>query len=123
MHKRRVFPKGDMAWWMHQEGKAPAPDIAPGVVMPHDDIRRVTIPACDQHGGHELNKVTVYLRWVCPLCGGKRGEIKGGISYDGSRRFHVNTWVNECGHIDYYPDVRTEARANGLNPPLNAKRR
>lgn len=72
--------------------------------------QHVTIPACAEHGG--FNSKTVRLRWVCPKCGGPRGKVYQTLSYDGSQRLGVDGWANPCGHIDYYPDVLKEARAN-----------
>jgi len=67
----------------------------------------VTIPGSDQHDGHHSVRVT--LAWVCPQCGGPRGEPFYGISYDGSRQLAVHRWINPCGHIDLYRGARREA--------------
>lgn len=69
--------------------------------------REVVIPRVREHGG--FASVTVRLKWCCPKCGGPRGTPFGGLSYDGSRRLAVDQWVNPCGHIDSYADVRKEA--------------
>lgn len=74
-------------------------------------IREVTIPATNEG----LQTVTVKLRWVCPQCGKPRGEVIPAWRYDGSQRVRVDKWLNSCNHIDYYEDVREEARTNGLN--------
>jgi len=78
-----------------------------------NEIKTVTIPAGREHQGYY--SLTVKLYWTCPTCGGPRGEIGTGFSYDGSRRLVVNVWENPCGHVDYYPNVREEAAHNGLN--------
>ena len=70
--------------------------------------RTVTIPARDDHAGR--HKMKVDLPWLCPTCGGPRGEPAAGISFDGSRRLSVDTWTNPCGHIDFYNKVRGEAQ-------------
>ncbi len=71
--------------------------------------RTITIPSCDQHGGHSFNTVTLTLKWICPACGGPRGEPYLTCSYDGSRRLAgIHGWRNPCGHVDYYGDVRAE---------------
>ena len=80
------------------------------------DIRTVTIPSCSEHEGYPGNAIKVVLEWVCPICGGPRGEPSPTVSYDGSRRLGVDGWTNPCGHVDKYVDVRTEIRTNGLNP-------
>jgi len=72
------------------------------------------------HEGYPGNAVTVRLSWVCPVCGGPRGEPYDTISYDGSRRLGVSGWRNDCGHVDYYSNCRDEAVSNGLNTPNNA---
>ena len=66
--------------------------------------RTVIIPACYEHAG--MLSWTVALEWVCPICGGPRGEPSGGFSYDGSRRLVVSVWKNPCGHVDKYEDIR-----------------
>ena len=79
------------------------------------NIRSATIPAIEMHEGYPGNRITVRLVWVCPICGGERGEPYDTLSYDGSRRLFVQGWRNSCGHIDKYGAVRKEAAANGLN--------
>lgn len=66
--------------------------------------RTVTIPARIEHDGYHA--LTVTLPWVCLVCGAPRGEPYDTISYDGSRRLHVQGWINPCGHIEKYADVR-----------------
>ena len=82
--------------------------------------RTVQIPAGVDHEGRAT--ITVTLPWVCPSCGGPRGEPTRVISYDGSRRLACDGWTNPCGYIDAYDAVRLEAeeyraqalRAHGL---------
>lgn len=69
--------------------------------------KTVRIPGCVDHAG--LHIVAVELVWLCPECGGPRGEPFDTLSYDGSRRLEVQGWVNPCGHTDQYGAVRTEA--------------
>lgn len=69
----------------------------------------VTIPKITEHAGYPGNLITIEISDVCPKCGAKRGtRIWDGFSYDGSRRLNVTCWSNECGHIDFYSDVRKE---------------
>jgi hypothetical protein len=77
-----------------------------------DQIKTVTIPQ-ERHEGFYSMKVKV--KWVCPKCGAPRGEVFQTRSYDGSLYMGVDGWRNDCGHIDYYSDVREEAKSNGLN--------
>lgn len=72
-------------------------------------VRSVRIPGSDDHDGWYT--ITVTLTWQCPRCGGPRGTVHPVISYDGSRRLPCDGWQNPCGHIDFYRDVRAEARA------------
>ena len=66
--------------------------------------RTVEIPAREEHGG--FDRTTVTLPWVCPQCGGPRGDPYRTISYDGSRRlYNADGWRNPCGHIDSYANV------------------
>jgi len=76
-------------------------------------LKTVTIPATATHEGHY--KRTVILKWECPICGGPRGELFEGLSYDGSRRMTVHCWKNPCGHVDTYDAVRAEAQTNPYN--------
>lgn len=69
-------------------------------------MKTVTVPACIDHAG--IHSMQVTLVWSCPECGGARGEPYQAISWDGSRRLFVDSWVNPCGHIDKYRDVRKE---------------
>lgn len=71
------------------------------------ETRSVEIPACDEHGGIASRRVV--LPWVCPRCGGPRGEPFPGISFDGSLRLACDRWLNPCGHVDTYEQVRAEA--------------
>ena len=77
--------------------------------QPHEPTgyRTVRIPGNTDHAGQHL--ITVTLQWVCPTCGGPRGQVRPAISYDGSRRLACDGWTNPCGHIDFYADVRREA--------------
>lgn len=86
---------------------------------PLDETTTVKIPALEMHEGYWASTVT--LDWKCPKCGGPRGEPFDTISFDGSRRLHCHGWRNPCGHIDYYNDVRDEARSNGLNACVRAE--
>lgn len=70
-------------------------------------MRTVTIPGCIDHAGYHA--ITITLPWVCPTCGGPRGEPYQGFNFDGSRRLSVDCWSNACGHRDVYIDLRKEA--------------
>jgi hypothetical protein len=76
-------------------------------------VRIVIIPACEQHEG--IYNIRVNLYWICPICGGPRGEVVNSRSFDGSRQMFCHGWTNPCGHVDKYSDVRIEARNNGIN--------
>ncbi|WP_420119920.1 hypothetical protein [Nakamurella sp.] len=84
----------------------------------HDDPtdrRTVRIPGSQDHAGHHL--ITVTLPWVCPACGGPRGEITPAISYDGSRRLGCDAWTNPCGHLDTYAAIRLETAIGRASAP------
>lgn len=70
----------------------------------------VTIPSKREHEGLPTNVMTIEIPAICPECGGPRGKVRPGISYDGSQRLHVDSWINPCGHVDVYSDVREEYR-------------
>jgi hypothetical protein len=59
------------------------------------------------HGNIPLHTVTV--AWICPQCGGPRGEpTLTGRCEDGQfYEFHV--WHNPCGHLDKHCAVLREA--------------
>jgi len=77
------------------------------------EVKIVTIPAKAQHEG--MYSMSGYVYWTCPVCGGPRGELGAGRSYDGSMSLWVNVWSNPCGHGDSYERVRGEMHINGLN--------
>lgn len=83
------------------------------------EIKTVTIPAREAHEGQLV--VTVTLEWVCPVCGGPRGDVYRTQSFDGSLRLSCDGWVNPCQHVDKYSAVRVEAVANGLNSEMKAR--
>lgn len=85
--------------------------VAPIAEQAHQDAhaptKRVVIPACAEHEG--FHSITVEVAWICPECGGPRGEVFRTLSYDGSRRLGCDGWHNPCGHKDSYAAVRAEA--------------
>lgn len=80
---------------------------------PEYPTKLVQIPARENHEG--VYSALVRLRWICPMCGRKRGEIRRAISYDGSRYLPCDGWDNPCGHVDKYNALREEAANNDLN--------
>lgn len=78
--------------------------------------REVRIPACAQHDGYA--SIRVRLPWRCLHCDGPRGEPQDVISWDGSRRLACHGWVNPCGHVELYREVRN-ALALGIGTLLN----
>ena len=74
------------------------------------NTRTVTIPACAEHDG--VYSMTVTLPWKCIYCGAQRGEPYPTLSYDGSRRLHVDGWENECGHVEKYGAIRAWLKEN-----------
>lgn len=77
------------------------------------NIKTVFIPKCQEHNG--LYGISINLLWVCPKCGGKRGDVYKTESYDGSKVLNCDGWENPCGHIDTYDECREESINNGLN--------
>ena len=76
-------------------------------------VKEVEIPSCEEHQG--FFKTKVKIKWICPVCGNPRGIIKRVKSYDGSLYMLCDGWINTCGHVDKYYNVRKEAKENGLN--------
>lgn len=76
----------------------------------------VTIPSSQEHAG--IGLATFEISDLCPVCGGKRGEIFGTHSFDGSRRLNVDGWNNQCGHVDTYEDVRKEGVKVAFKEPM-----
>ena len=73
--------------------------------------RRAEDAAWGSSGPFTIITRTVTVPWVCPQCGGPRGEIHGmNMCEDGDYAW-MNVWGNPCGHIDMYPDVIDEARS------------
>lgn len=80
------------------------------------EYRTITVPARVDHGGDPANRLTVTLRWVCPKCGGPRGEVFETSSWHGDKELTgVQGWQNPCGHTDFYDAIRHEAQTNQLN--------
>lgn len=52
---------------------------------------------------------TVSIAWVCPVCGGPRGEPSETNFIEDGEWLNVHTWSNPCGHVDAYQDVLIEA--------------
>lgn len=44
----------------------------------------------------------------CPICGGKRGQPKEKYFCEDGEWYTVETWDNECGHVDKYKDCYFE---------------
>lgn len=55
----------------------------------------VTVPAMEAHEG--MHSVKVTLPWICPHCGGPRGEVFDTISWDGSRRLGCHGCPTRAG--------------------------
>jgi hypothetical protein len=90
-----------------EELEAPTDATLGDELFSDPNARTVDIPAYPEHRGIAIRRVT--LKWKCPVCGGKRGEPFDALSYDGSLRLNVHSWINPCGHVDKYEDVRIEA--------------
>jgi len=59
------------------------------------------------------NVLLIELPWVCPRCGGPRGEPEVGLAYTGSQRMQVHEWANPCGHVDMYENLLAEVEVRG----------
>jgi len=57
--------------------------------------------------------VLVELPWVCPRCGGPRGEPEVGLAFTGSHRMYPHQWTNPCGHRDWSKNLLAEAEVRG----------
>jgi len=44
--------------------------------------------------------VSVSVPWICPVCGGPRGEPKEHHFYEGGDWYTCSVWDNPCGHVD-----------------------
>jgi len=59
--------------------------------------------------GWNVQTVTVNISKVCPVCGGPRGIPTWQTFCEDGEWLSVNIWTNDCGHVDLYKDVLTEA--------------
>jgi hypothetical protein len=84
---------------MSTDGNQIARDAAANIPQ-----RIVVIPSRETHEGYY--SMTVALPWTCLHCGGPRGEPFDALSFDGSRRLSVHSWLNPCGHVEKYSEVR-----------------
>lgn len=64
-------------------------------------------------GSGPINPIvrTVTIPATCPRCGGPRGAATNLNQIDDGAHYSVDTWSNDCGHVDIYADVVKEARA------------
>jgi hypothetical protein len=81
-----------------------------------DEFREVEIPKSKSTDLEYVRKylretVKVKVKWICPECGEKRGDVYQTWIMDGSYRVHCDGWKNPCGHIDPYWKVLEEAQA------------
>lgn len=60
-------------------------------------------------GYHGVRVDEVTRRWVCPTCGGPRGEPYLTSQCEDGDWLWVHRWSNDCGHVDYYRDVARES--------------
>jgi len=60
--------------------------------------------------------IEITVDWVCPACGGPRGEVFATPDFDGRHPVEVDAWANPCGHLDLYADVEREALAPTGHP-------
>jgi hypothetical protein len=67
--------------------------------------RRIVNPI----GYDRLSTPTIVADWVCLQCGAQRGEMHAVRVYNGSQRFAVDGWHNDCGHVEKYDQVLTSA--------------
>ena len=62
--------------------------------------------------------VTVAFGNTCLVCGAPRGKSELKRFHEWGEFYEVDTWINECGHVDKYRDVLAEAA--GLAAALSA---
>ncbi|EKF34354.1 hypothetical protein BA1_15704 [Bacillus xiamenensis] len=73
------------------------------------NTKKITIPDRDSNGCLVgFKKMNVF--WECPTCGCEMGVPQ--LTQHNEDGFHgsVHTWVNQCGHIAKYADLKEEAR-------------
>lgn len=75
--------------------------------MPETRTVRIII-----RNGWHMHIESVTVDWFCPVCGGPRGEPRGHNFHEDGEWFFCHQWVNPCGHVDLYPQVAEEAKAN-----------
>ena len=61
------------------------------------------------------NITAVTVDWVCPVCGGPRGEPHGYNWIEDGDGYHCDRWENPCGHVDYYDAMIGEAKAKVIS--------
>ncbi len=81
------------------------------MTITHPTTRTVRVPGPLTGTKIERAVHRVTVAWVCPACGGPRGEPRNGFAMDGSVRIYCDQWDNPCGHIDFYGAVLREAAA------------
>lgn len=74
-------------------------------------MKKVTIMFRNSYVGGDgwtYYPLTIEIGDNCPVCGCKRGEVKPINMCEDGEWFNVDTWHNECGHIDYYSQCYKE---------------
>lgn len=66
---------------------------------------RTTEDATWGHGLFFAQLVTVEIPCTCLTCGGPTGEPFGFNGHEDGADYHVDRWINPCGHVDSYPAV------------------
>lgn len=74
-------------------------------------LDRAAMGATWGHGPTRAITVTGEIADTCPRCGGPRGVVRGLNGYEDGEHYHVNIWLNPCGHTDSYFAVVREIRA------------
>lgn len=65
-----------------------------------------------------IHVTTVTISKICPKCGAERAiKVWKALNYDEDKAVTVDTWVNECGHVDLYEDVLEEFYLNPIAVP------
>lgn len=71
--------------------------------------------------GWKYHPVKIQIGDFCPVCNHPRGKTRPYTFYEDGDTFTVDTWENDCGHVDLYKDCLIEAGIDLKLAPVYCK--
>ena len=68
-------------------------------------MKKITVTNRDKSGWLHGTK-NIVVKWDCPICGELMGEPKLKRFHEDGEWYSVHTWINECGHVAKYKELK-----------------